>query len=672
MDNPKERAPLFSEFPPVSAEEWEEVIRLDLKGADYREKLRWETGEGVEVLPFYRAEDLGPLSLPSPPDASTEPGNEWNICQPVFEQDIRAANRSARLAAAQGADDLLFRLHVLATAGALGGDLEGTATQNQHDFNTLTEGIDLTRTGLHFDSGMASPILLAMLSNTVEERGENAHAVRGTLLYDPYAYTLTNGRYPKPEEAFIQEAAQMAAFCKDSLPGVRCLGVDAQVYHNAGATIVQELGYAMAIGNEYLATLTEQGLAVDDIASRIHFTFAIGSNYFPEIAKFRAARILWEMIVEAYVPGRPSAAFLHGRSSEWNKTVFDPHTNILRTTTEGMAAAIAGCDLVTLDPFDRTFKQPDDFSGRLARNTQIILKGEAYLNKVKDPSAGSYYVEVLTDKIAEAAWEVFKEIEQQGGILKSIRGGYVQAAVEESRRKRDRAIAERGRIFVGTNAYADAEERVLQPLSTGFSVVALRTSDTKSDVEAGSDALIESLAGALREGWQLGDLVPILLKPGKLDIRPIHPYRGPQAFEELRLATERHGSTPRVLTLPLGNKKLRKARSAFAVNFFSCAGYDIKDPIGFETVEEAVRAIIEQRPDVVVLCSSDEEYKQLVPELFKELNPLNEPLMVAMAGHPGEDAEQYTSAGVEAFIHSESNVLEALEWFQRRLGIITE
>lgn len=395
----------------------------------------------------------------------------------------------------------------------------------------------------------------------------------------------------------------------------------------------------------------------------------MGSSYFLEIAKFRAVRILWKMITDAYGADQPDTftAYLHGRSSGWNKTLFDPHTNMLRTTTEGMSAAIAGCDSVTLDPFDSTYRQPDDFSQRMAQNTQTILKEEAYLNKVEDPAAGSYYIEVLTDKIAQAAWECFREIEQQGGFLKSVRGGYVQTAIEESREERDRAIASRGRVFVGTNKYANAEEQAPKSGDPAFGTVSLKSSEKSVYVD--TDNLIESMAESLEDGALLGDLMPVLMEQSKHDIRPIRTYRGTQAFEELRMATHQHDTTPTVLTLPVGDKKVRKARSSFAVNFFSCAGYDIKDPIGFDSVEEAAEAVEEQQPDIVVLCSSDKEYEQLVPQLCDRLVKLNNKRLIVVAGNPKEKLDSYSSLGVDAFIHKQANVLDTLEWFQEKLNI---
>ncbi len=651
---------LFEEFPPVSREEWERTIEEDLRGADYKTLLRWHTGEGIDVFPFYRNDDFE-----APPEPVSSLKNDWEICQPIVEQDIEKANEIALQVLGNGADALSFLLDIRRTAGNIGGDLYGVAIHDQQAFDRLLDGIDPKRTPLHFNSGLNSPILLAMLYNKCEKDHLDSSAISGSLLYDPYAFVLTNGFLPKDEAGLIDEARQVAEFCSHRMPQMKCLGVDAGIYHHAGATIVQEIGYALAAGSEYLATLSEAGLDTNTIAPAIHFNFAVGSNYFLEIAKFRAVRKLWRMILDEYGVGEDQKTYLHGSTSKRNKSTIDPYVSMLRTTTEGMAAAIAGCDTVSIYPFNRIFAQPDDFSRRIARNNQIVAKEESNLNKVADPSAGSYYIETVTDKLAEAAWECFREIEQQGGLLKSILGGYPQSAIKKEREKREEDVAQRKRIFVGVNQYPVQQKHSSdnQPKP----VVSLH--ETGSDADIDLSKLIASLCKALKSGSALGDLAPALFDLGPEDVLPLYLYREPQMFEELRKATEKHSATPRVLTIPIGNKKMRKARSAFAVNFFGCAGYDINDPIGFESLDDTIAEIKNNRPDVVVLCSSDEEYEQLVPEFCGRLSKLDQKPLAALAGYPEEDVEQYKKAGIDEFIYTGSNVLETLRRLHEKLGI---
>lgn len=668
MSETKSKKDLFEEFPPVSTEEWEKVIAQDLKGADYKEKLRWDTGEGINALPFYRREDLENIPRKATIDNTFAIDNSWEIRQPIIEQEVDEANEKALDALNRGADALQFHLKIRRTEGMLGGDLEGTAIQNQEDFSQLLNNVSLEKKAIHFDSGLGSPALLGMLWNQVRNQDLNVENVRATFLYDPFSTILLSGQLHKREKDIEADIAQLAGFSSQNLPGVRPLAINAKVYHNCGATIIQELTYGLATASEYLSILTEDNLEVDKAAKSLHFNFSIGSSYFLEIAKFRAARLLWKNLIDAFGGNiDKSPAYLHGETSQWNKTLYNPYTNMLRTTTEGMSAAIAGCDSITVIPFDRHFKKPSEFSDRIARNSQIIMNEEAYLDKVKDPAAGSYYIEKLTDDIARKAWQLFQEVEQEGGLLKSIKNGTIQSAIGESQQKRDQAIANRERIFVGTNQYPNPEDKMADEIDTGYHTVSLATSD---NIDLNIKNLPKDLAGALADGAQIGDLIPYLFDYGKHYIRTVEEYRGTQAFEALRLATERNSKTPKVLTLPIGTRKMRKARSTFASNFFGCVGYEILYPIGFKNVKEAIQAIKKDRPDIAVLCSSDEEYKELVPVVCEEFEKLENPPLLVLAGYPKKDVEDYRKAGINEFIHAKCNVLKTLKNFQIKLGII--
>lgn len=660
---------LFEEFPPVSKEEWEKVITEDLKGANYKKKLRWDTGEGVQPLPFYRREDLSELDRknPIPKMYSSDNPNAWEIREPIFADNIEDANKSAINALNRGADALQFRLRVRRTEGMLGGDLQGLPIQGQQDFQQLVREISLDETPLHFDTGLASPALLAMLWNERKRQDVDSDQVRANLLYDPFTYVLLNGQLPKPKNELKSDIVQQVQFTAQQLPAVRPLGIDARTFHNTGSTIVQELAFAVAGASEYLSILSEADLEIHEVTKSLHFSFSIGSSYFLEIAKLRAARLLWKNLIKGYGGDPHEEMYLHAETSQWNKTLYDPYTNMLRTSTEGMSGAIAGCDSMTILPFDQHFRQPDEFSKRIARNQQIILSEEAYLDKVADPAAGSYYVEKLTEDLGKQAWDLFQQIETEGGLLKAIENGTVQSAIQDSQQKRDQAIAKRERIFVGTNQYSNPDDAMADKVESGYKTVSLVESE--DDIELDIQDLPTDLSEALSKGAPIGDLVPHLFDFGKHYIRTVSPYRGAQSFEEIRLATETHEKTPQVLTLPLGNRKMRKARSTFASNFFGCVGYDIEEPIGFEDEEAAIKAVKEQQPDIAVICSSDKEYKQLVPAISNALKELDKSPILVLAGYPKENIENYKEAGIDEFIYSKCNVLDTLKRFQSKLDI---
>lgn len=394
-----------------------------------------------------------------------------------------------------------------------------------------------------------------------------------------------------------------------------------------------------------LAKLVEAGCRADEVAKKIKFNFGVGSNYFLEIAKFRAARWLWAEIVAAYEPkcqhedcpnNKPDGLcrcaakmHIHAQTSEWNMTVYDAHVNLLRTQTEAMSAALAGVDSITVRPFDKIFKNPDDFSERIARNQQLLLKEECHLDKVVDPSAGSYYLETLTVSVADVAWKLFVETEEKGGFFAAVMAGDVQNAVNASSNARKAAIATRKEVLLGTNQFPNFTELAASKIEVKTSV--------SDPCACNSDETLP-----------------------KLNFE-----RGASAFEALRLATENSGKTPKAFMLTIGNLAMRLARSQFSCNFFGCAGYKVIDNLGFETVEAGVEAAVAAGAEIVVLCSSDDEYAELAPAAFKALNGRAE---FVVAGMPA-CMDELKAQGITQYINVRSNVLETLKAFNAKLGI---
>jgi methylmalonyl-CoA mutase len=409
----------------------------------------------------------------------------------------------------------------------------------------------------------------------------------------------------------------------------RVIGVDAAHFQNSGATLVQELACALAIGSQYLSFLTSAGYPVAEIAKRMHFRFAIGSNYFMEIAKFRAARLLWANIVKAFDPdcGDAACMYIHGETAEWNMTVYDPYVNLLRTTTEAMSGAIAGVDSLWVRPFDTAYRSHDAFSERIARNQQIILKEEAYMSKIVDPSAGSYYIENLTASIAENAWKLFLEIGEMGGFVTATQNHFIYDTVKESADKRRAAVASRKETLLGTNQYANANEFMSDQIN-----------DYRCDVSCRNERIA----------------------------KPIQTLSLGENFEDLRLKTEHSGRRPKVFMLTIGNLAMRKARAGFACNFFSVAGFEVVDNNGFDSVEEGVAAAVAAKADIIVLCSSDDEYPALAPQAVEAAKGKG---ILVLAGYPKAIVEELKAAGIENFIFMGQNVQEALAKYQEMLGI---
>lgn len=608
---------LFSEFPPITTEEWMAKITADLKGAPFEKKLVWKTGEGFNVNPFYRAEDIEDLktttSLPGefPYVRGTKKDNDWKVRQNMDVTDFKAANAKALDVLNKGITSLGFHF--------CGDDVKA------ENIATLLEGICPECVELNFKTcNNKAEVLIGLLADYLKGKGVDLDKCEGSVDYNPFKKPLVKG---VAFDGWVEQAVAVLNAGK-ALPRYRVLAVDACQLNDAGSYISQELGYALAWGNDILAKLTEAGCAVDEVAKNIKFNFGTTANYFMEIAKFRAARWLWAEIVAAYKPECDCACKMmaQAQSSHWNLTVYDAHVNLLRTQTEAMSAAIAGVDSITVAPFDVTYQDSDDFSERIARNQQLLLKEECHFDKVADPSAGSYYIEVLTSSVADEAWKLFLEVETNGGFYAAVKTGEVQKAVNASSVARRKAVATRRETLLGTNQYPNITE-----------VAAAKIKNEECDCGCGANATIE-----------------------KLDFS-----RGASDFEALRLATEKSGKTPKVFMLTIGNLAMRLARSQFSGNFFGCAGYQIIDNLGFETVEAGVEAALKAGANIVVLCSSDDEYAEYAPAAYKALNGKAE---FVVAGAPA-CADDLKAQGITEFVNVKSNVLETLKAFNAKLGI---
>jgi methylmalonyl-CoA mutase len=536
--------------------------------------------------------------------------NSWEIVQEINETSPDKANTIALDAVAKGATVIVFHAKNI-TAIA--------------DLQTLLADIDLEKTGVQFHHASDYVSLMKLFLQYAENKKFDKTKIKGGLNFDPVIYFAKQQKFYYSQEKDMLQWIELLQLTKD-LPQFKALNVNGIVLHNAGATIVQETGYALAIAHEYLNYAVNKGINIDDITSKMSMSLSVGSNYFMEIAKLRAVRLLWATIVNEYKPKKETASqlYINSVASSWNKTIYDPYVNMLRTTTEGMAASLGGADTISLKPFDVAYKTEDDFSRRISRNVQAILKEESAFDKVIDPAAGSYYIENLTNSIAEITWKLFQEVEAAGGIIEVIASGKLKNTIEESCQKRNMDIATRKYIVLGTNQYPHTNETMLDKIS-----------------------VVE-----------------------KEDAPGLKTYRGAMAFEELRLATEKYAQKngrPKLFLLKVGNLAMRQARAGFATNFFGCAGYEIIDNAGFSTVEEGVKTAMEAKANLIVICSSDEEYATMGVEAVKSVKAQNANTLFVVAGNPTETMEVLNAAGVDGYIHVRTNVLESLTQYNDKL-----
>jgi methylmalonyl-CoA mutase len=627
MSTDQNNKKLFTDFPPVTTGEWEEKISEDLKGADYEKKLVWKTQEGFNVKPYYRSEDLAGLEyldvLPGQfpfTRGNRVRANEWHIRQDIVVDDIKTANKKAL--------DILMK-----GVTSLGFIIQPKFEPTLDELERLCENIYADAVELNFICYHNSLNVVKFVEKLVKKYNRDLEKIYGSVDFDPLGQFVLKGRFPVSAGASFDLSRDMIQAAAH-LPKFRVISINGTYFHNAGASIVEEVAFSLAQGVNYLTQLTERGLSVNEIATRMKFHFATGSNYFMEIAKFRAVRLLWAQIVKAYgcYDEANARIYIHATTSDWNKTLYDSSVNMLRTTTESMSAIIGGVDSFTVLPFNAVYETPTDFSERIARNQQLLLKEESYLDQVVDPAAGSYYIENLTDSIVEHAWKLFMEVQEKGSFLESCRAGFIQQKITETAGQRDMNLATRKDILLGTNQYPNANE---------FAGIVPDPSFFTSDV--GSEPDLEAM--------------------------PIRQYRGALPFEMLRLQTEKHTKSfhrPKVFMLPVGNIAMRKARSQFAGNFFACAGYEIVDNNGFKTVEEAAAACLRAKADIAVICSSDDEYAVLAPALY---DLLKDKTIFVVAGYPKDAVESLQQKGIRHFIHMRSNLLKTLKEFQTELGI---
>ena len=608
---------LFTEFPPVPTEKWEEVITADLKGADYERKLVWKTGEGFNVRPYYRAENLegikflGSQAGEFPYVRGTHAHNRWRVHQTVSVVCPKEANAEALKILNAGVDSLGFCI--------------ASADFSAADLDMLLKDICIPAVEITFCGEKMANVAELVLAK-VEKEGIAKEDVRIAFCIDPLVKGLSSkGDFCSPNgEKCIARIVELIHKTKE-YKHVRIVTVAGQTFGNSGSTIVEELAFTLSAGHDYLVRLTDAGLDVDAAARKLRFSFSVSSNYFMEIAKFRAARMLWANIVKGYGPAKNCACKMqiHAETSRWNQTVYDPYVNMLRGTTEAMSATIAGVHSLEVMPFDASFENPTEFSKRIARNVELLLKNESHFDQVVDPAGGSYYVENLTQSIAAEAWKLFLEIEEKGGYTEAYKAGLIVERIKASAAAKDKNIATRRQTLLGANQYPNFTE------------------------VAGKEITAESVTRKQAEG------------------NVLVPYRGAMAFEEMRLHVDRSGKEPKAFMLTCGNLGMARARSQFSCNFFACAGIKVIDNTYFKSIEEGVKAALESKAQIVVVCASDDDYAETAPKI-KEL--LGGKAILVVAGAPA-CAPELEAQGITNFINVKSNVLETLKFYLKEMGI---
>ena len=420
---------LFDEFKEVSHQQWYDKIFADLKGVDYNEALVWNSIEGIAVQPFYNQEDLTSNISKNYDLSSTS--NNWKIKAQVTITSIDEANTKALYLLSKGANSIQFNGKI----------------SSQTDFDNLLKGIDIEIITIHFYN-VTPKLTFDLLSSACKKRQIDVNKLNGSISFDYLGELLTTGNWNVDEKTDFDELLQI-----NSIPTkLKTITINGLNFNNAGATCIQELAYSFSQAVAYLNYLTEKALDINVLASKIQFRFGISSNYFFEISKIRAAKILWKLILQEYHVTNQEI-YIHSTTSKTNYATFDAHNNILRATTEAMSAIIGGCNELTVVPFNHNFEDSTNFSERIAINIQHILKEESFLNKVSDVSKGAYYMESLTDEMVTKSLALFQEIEQKGGFLTNIKNGFIQDSIHAVAQQKQDEYTTGKRTLLGVNKH---------------------------------------------------------------------------------------------------------------------------------------------------------------------------------------------------------------------------
>ncbi|MCX7879053.1 MAG: methylmalonyl-CoA mutase family protein [Ignavibacteria bacterium] len=671
----------FSEFEPISYEEWERQAKVFLKGKPF-DKLFTPTYEGFMIRPLYTISDLENIGfiknefpgLPNFLRSSKVTGytlQPWKICQRVIEPNPKEANKIIKQMLENGANGIIVQ-HCDSNEPSLH---PGIIIETIDDFYQLLETVNLGEISLFVHTNQ--PVLFSLLLNQfLTEKGINPRNLDIVFFYAPFNKILINGEAPNDLEYFYKEIYRVFYNLVQLLPNSKFLNVDASIFAEAGSNTVQEIAFALSQAVEYLKLLVQKGIRPEEVVSKLIFKFSIGTEIFFEIAKLRAVRLLWARILKEFNLAPDSyRVSIFTQTLQRNKSKLDIYVNMLRNTIETFASVVGEADYVEVLPFDHLVNPLNPFSLRNARNTQLVLLEEHNLIDTIDPVAGSWYLESLTFELARQSLEVFKRLEQNGGFLKSVINGIVQDEIANIVAKRESDMAERKTIRVGVNKFPYVEDkiedvdvnlylekvnRLVREKRDLFSTFVAENIDISSYLE-GEEESKDKLLELIRRRHPL-----FLFKESNADynkqVKKLKIYREAEVFENLRERTKnlnKRNIVPKVLLLPFGKLSEYMPRVEFSKDFFLLVGFEVIAPnIGFNDLEDSFNFILHHSPKIVVFCSSDDLYPSFVPELAKKVKKENPSILCVLAGLPKDLQEEYKDAGVDYFIHLRTNVVK--------------
>lgn len=675
----------YSEFVPPAYEAWREAAVASLKGRPF-EKLITQTYEGIEVSPLYRREDIADLMyrLSYPGQVPRVRGNQpegyqiapWTIVQGIGYGLPETANAAVRADMIAGQTGIRLWLDSDTRAGRNPGETaghDGLSLATVDDFKTLLGGIDLGETPIMMTTGWAGSALLAMLYAAIGEQAANT--LSGYIGEDLLAFRALAASDDFSDETVFDDLVDLTRWAAQHSPRVATVVLRSDLYQDAGANVVQELAFVLSAGVAYIRALLARGLDLPTITQHTVMQVAVGPDFFMEIAKLRAVRLLWGQIIAVFGGESDLQRIrLHARTALWNKTQYDPHVNLLRTTTESVAAVVGGVASLEVTPFDAVVRSSDEFARRLARNQQLVLRDEAHFGQVIDPAGGSYYVEWLTDQVAQRAWALFQEIEARGGYLEAPE--FIREQIESVAVHRIRDVQIRRISLIGTNIHPIAGEQRLSADSNYDAIASARMASVAGVDVSITDSTLPSLISAARQGATLEQLMRARYPELNLSLlipSSILRFRASAEYESLRENAEdyraRKGHAPRIFVANMGPIAGYVPRLDFTRGFFEVGGFEMLANEWFKDVDSAVRAAEESGAAAVVICGKDDVYPEVVEALVKSLKPERKGPIVILAGYPQDDVDRYQNAGVDTFIHLRANCYEVNVWLQEQMGV---
>jgi len=691
-------------------EDWRVLAEKELKASP--ESLTWQTPEGIAVKPLYTAEDLEGMehlgSLPGfapftrGPRATMYAGRPWTIRQYAGFSTAEASNAFYKRNLAAGQKGLSVAFDLATHRGydsdhpRVEGDVgkAGVAIDSVEDMKILFDGIPLGDMSVSMTMNGAVIPILANFIVAGEEQGVSRDKLSGTIQNDILKEFMVRNTYIYPPEPSMRIVADIIEYTAREMPKFNSISISGYHMQEAGATLVQELAFTLADGREYVRAALAKGLDVDEFAGRLSFFFAIGMNFFMEAAKLRAARLLWTRIMQEFQPKKPASLMLrtHCQTSGVSLAEQDPYNNIVRTAFEAMSAVLGGTQSLHTNSFDEAIALPTEFSARIARNTQLILQHETGVTKVVDPLAGSYYVESLTQDLADKAWSLIEEVEALGGMTKAVADGLPKRLIEEAATRRQAAVDRGEEVIVGVNKYRLESEDEIDILDIDNAAVRLgqikRLEETKRRrdpkavasalaaltriAETGEGNLLAAAVEAARARATVGEIsdamrqvfgdhaaVPKVVQQVYGDSYAEDPeYR--TVVTRLSDFAASLGTKPKILVAKLGQDGHDRGAKVISAAFGDIGFEVVAGPL-FQTPEEAAKLAISEKVHVVGLSSLAAGHKTLAPQLVDALRAAGAAHIIVVVGGviPRQDYQFLLDHGVSAIFGPGTNVLEA-------------